>query len=311
MYDTIIIGAGPAGLTAAIYTGRKKLKTLVISLNIGGQCNWTSSIENYPGVEAMPGYELMNHFENQAKKSGVEFIDGKVVKIEKKCKFFLIKTEEKDFEAKTLILTIGRVPRSLNVPGEDEFMGKGVHTCTTCDAPLYGGKTVAMIGGGNSALDGTLELSHIGVDKVYLIHRRNEFRADETIIEKIKKDKKIEILTPYEPVEIKGQKFVESFVIKNTENSQTKEIRVDGIFVEIGSVVDTGPIKDLVKINERNEIIIDANGGTSQPGVFAAGDATSVKYKQVIIAAGDGAKAALEAYTYLTGGKSLGLDWGK
>jgi alkyl hydroperoxide reductase subunit F len=310
MHDVIIIGAGPAGLTAAIYTGRKNLKTLVISIDIGGQCNLTSQIENYPGIRSMPGFELTQEMEKQAKNSGVEFVYGKVEKVEKKDNF-IVKIKDKEFEGKTVILAVGRVPRTLDIPGEAEYLGKGIHTCTTCDAPLYGKKNVAIVGGGNSAVDGALELSRIGAQKVYLIHRRKDFRADDSTIEKAEQDEKIEIVTPYSPVEIKGEKFVQAMVLKNNETDETKELKVDGVFIEIGSIVDVNAVKDLVKINKFNEIIIDENCHTSHEGVYAAGDATTIKYKQVIIAAGEGAKAALETYNYLTGGKGLGLDWAK
>ncbi|MCK4589415.1 MAG: FAD-dependent oxidoreductase [Nanoarchaeota archaeon] len=311
MYDVIIVGAGAAGLTAALYTGRKNLKTLVVSVDVGGQCNLTSSIENYPGIEKMPGFQLTREMEKQVKKAGVEVITGKVIKVEKKSAGFVVKTKSKEFEGKTVILAIGRVPRTLDIPGEADYLGKGVHTCTTCDAPLYGKKTVAVIGGGNSAVDGALEISRVGAEKVYLIHRRVDFRADEMTLEKAKKDKKVEIMTPYSPVEIKGDKFVKSIVLKNNETNEGKELKVDGVFLEIGSIVNTSLVKDLVEINESNEIVVDTRGRTSQEGVFAAGDATTVIYKQCIIAAGEGAKAALEAYNYLTGGKGLGFDWAK
>jgi alkyl hydroperoxide reductase subunit F len=311
MYDVIIVGAGSAGLTAALYTGRKNLKALVVSVDVGGQCNLTSSIENYPGIEKMPGFQLTQEFEKQAKKSGAEIVYGKVTGVEKKNTGFIVKTQDKEFSAKCVILAIGRVPRTLDIPGEDEYLGKGVHTCTTCDAPLYGKKKVVVIGGGNSAVDGALEISRVGAEKVYLIHRRVDFRADEMTLEKAKKDKKIEIMTPYSPVEIKGSKFVESIVVKNNETNEEKELKVNGVFLEIGSIVDTSAVKDLVELNEYNEIVVDLDCKTSEEGVFAAGDATTVKYKQVVIAAGEGAKAALEAYNFLTGGKGLGLDWAK
>jgi len=311
MYDMIIVGAGPAGLTAALYAGRKKLKTLVLAVDVGGQCNLTSSIENYPGVDKMPGFELAQKMEKQAREAGVEIVNAKVEKVERKDGYFLVRNKGKEFQGKTIILAIGRVPRTLDIPGEDEFLGKGVHTCTTCDAPLYAGKTVAMVGGGNAAVDGALELSRIGAKKVYLIHRRKEFRADDATVEKAKKDERIEIVVPYSPTEIKGNKFVEKIAVKNNEDDGTKELKIDGVFIEIGSIVDVKPFKDLVEINKSNEIAAGENGRTSTEGVFAAGDATNVKYKQVVIAAGEGAKAALEAYNYLTGGKGLGFDWAK
>jgi len=304
IYDTIIIGAGPAGLSAALYTGRKRLKTAIISENIGGQGNMTSHIENYPGALPQSGMELMEKFQTQAEKFGAEFIFGKVTKINKLDKGFEIIVDEKDkYRAKTILITVGKVPRKLGVPGEDKFLGKGVSTCATCDGPLFKDKVVAVVGGGNSALEAVLDLaSH--AKKIYLIHRRDEFRADEVTIEKIKKNPKVELLLNSAPIEVKGDKFMSGIIVEDVNSKTKKELKLDGMFLEIGYVVDATIFKNLVNINDKNEILVDSVGRTSGEGIFAAGDVTNTPYKQAIIAAGDGARAALQAYAYIVCGET-------
>jgi len=311
-YDVVIVGAGAAGMTAAIYSGRKNLKTVVISVDIGGQSNLTNHIENYPGVEAMAGAELMQKFYSKAKSFGAEFVAGKVVKVEKEGNGFKLTLSNNDvYSAKGVILAFGAVPRELGIPGEAKFLGRGLSTCATCDAPLYKNKVVAVIGGGNSAVEGALELVHAGAKQVYLIHRRNEFRGDEVSVEKIKTEKLITITTPYVPVEIVGDKFVTGLKIKNAETNEEKLLTLNGVFKEIGYAVDVSSVKGLVNINEKNEVVIDSGNKTSVPGIFAAGDATSVPFKQTVISAGEGAKAALECYKFVTGAKTVGIDWEK
>jgi thioredoxin-disulfide reductase len=311
-YDVVIVGAGAAGMTAAIYTCRKNLKTVVISVDIGGQSNLTNHIENYPGVDAMAGAELMQRFHAKAKSFGAEFITGKVTKIEKEGTGFKLTLSNNDiYTAKGVILAFGAVPRELGIPGEAKFLGRGLSTCATCDAPLYRNKVVAVIGGGNSAVEGALELVHAGAKQVYLVHRRNEFRGDEVSVEKIKTEKLITITTPYIPVEIVGDKFVTGLKIKNPETNEEKLLTLNGVFKEIGYAVDVSAVKGLVDINDKNEIVVDCNCRTSVPGIFAAGDATTVPFKQTVISAGEGAKAALECYKHVTGAKTVGIDWEK
>lgn len=310
MYDVLIVGAGPAGLTAAIYCGRKKLKTLVVSLDVGGQINLTPKMENYPGYEEVNGLDLARIAEKQARKFGAEITSSKVTKVNKiKNGFEAATSTGQKLQAKAVILAFGRLPQTLNIPGEEKYLGKGVHTCVTCDAPMYSKRTVAVIGGGNAAVDGALELVRIGANKVYLIHRREEFRADAATLAKARKEKKIEMFINILPVEVKGTRFVESLLLENKTSEERFELKLNGIFVEIGSIVDTSCVQDLVKLNEKKEIIIDSLCRTSQKGVFAAGEVSSIPYKQAVISAGEGAKAALSAYQYLTGGKGVMLDW--
>lgn len=298
MYDVLIIGAGAAGLTAAIYTARKKLKTAVLSMEVGGQTMLSSKMENYPGFNG-PGFELMQKFKEQAESFGVELLSGKVVDVQKKDdKFTVFLSNGEQIIGKSVILAFGKMPKGLGIPGEAEYMGKGVHVCATCDAPLYGGKNVVVIGGGNSALESAILLSRIA-DKVYLMHRRDEFRGDEMLVEQVRRKENVEILLSYLPIEVKGEKFVSALVVKNLKDQVKKELNIDGVFLEVGYEVKAKIVQNLVKINEKNEIVVDSIAKTSCEGVFAAGDVTNIPYKQTVIAAGDGAKAGLSAYAYL------------
>ena len=310
MYDIIIIGGGSAGLTAAVYACRKKLKTLIVSIDIGGQTNLTSHIENYPGTGPMNGIELMQKFREDAVKFGAEIIMGKVMKVEKVAErhFKIELANNESYESKSIILAYGKVPKSLGIIGEEKFMGRGVSTCVTCDAPLYRKRPVAIIGGGNSAVEGALELAEL-TDKVYLIHRRDKFRADEITVEKLKSNKNITLELNSIAKEIKGAKNVSGIVIENLITKNSKEMEVDGVFIEIGYVVDTKMVEHLVKLNEAKEVVKNGRCETSCSGIFAAGDVTDTPYKQTVISAGEGATAALECYRYLTGAKGPLLDW--
>lgn len=314
IYDLIIIGGGPAGLTAGIYASRRNLKNLIITKDIGGQASTTNHVENYPGHEKVGGFELMQIFQKQAAGFGSEFKYEEVAKIEKNGNKFLINTVAgNEYQALAMILTFGKTPSNLNVPGEKEFTGKGVAYCATCDGPLYKNKTVAVIGGGNAALESADYLAQICA-KVYLIHRRNEFRGEEMLVEKVRANKNIEILLSQTVSKISGDKFVRAIEIENVESKAKKEIALDGVFIEIGHTVNAAPIRELVKVNDNNEIIVDMDGQTSEIGIFAAGDVTNIKYKQIVISAGDGAKAALSAYKYISQIKGLKepvFDWGK
>ena len=309
MYDVIIIGAGAAGLTAAIYTCRKKLKTAIISMDIGGQTNLTSHIENYPGTGPMHGIELMQKFQSESIGFGAEIIMGKANKVDKTENGFKIGLANgEEYECKALILAYGKVPKSLGIEGEEKFFGRGVSTCVTCDAPLYNNREVAVIGGGNSAVEGAFELATIA-RKVYLIHRRDAFRADEITVEKLKNNPQIELILNSIPTKVIGDKNVDGLEVENIVTKERKQFKVDGVFIEIGYVVDTSFVQHLVKVNEKREIIVDDRCNTSHAGIFACGDITPVPFKQTVIAAGEGSKAALECYRWLTGGKGAVLDW--
>lgn len=313
MYDVIIIGGGAAGLTAAIYTTRRKLKTLVLSVDIGGQTNLTQHIENYPGYTELSGPKLMQIFEEQAKSFGAEIIFGKVTKIEKTDKSFEVSlANDEKYQGRTVIVTSGKVPRSLGIPGEEKFMGRGVTTCATCDGPLYKGKQVAIIGGGNSALDAAEYMSKLA-SKIYLVHRRNEFRGEAVLIDRVKAAKNVELVLNSVPQAVNGDKFVSGVTVENVETKEKKDLDVSGVFVEIGYIADTSAVKELVKLSSKGEILVDEYCETGTPGMFAAGDITNVPYKQTVISAGQGAVAGLQAYTYLQkleGKTAVKADWG-
>lgn len=313
-YDTIVIGGAAASLTGAIYAARRAMKTLVIAKSIGGQAAMTDVIENYPGFLSIGGIPLSNRMLKQAMKSGAEVIYEEVNGIEEipnanngKPMFLVKTTQGNSYKAKTVILSYGKTPRTLDVPGEGEFGAKGVSYCVTCDGPLFKGKKVAVVGGGNSALEGAEYLSKI-CPKVYLIHRRDQFRGFEYLIEEVKKRKNIEILYNTFVKEIKGEHTVHSVVVQNVATNETKEIPVSGVFVEIGSVTKTEFIKQLVKLDQLGQVLTTNNAETYypdsdkvRPGIFAAGDITQTPFKQIVVSAGEGCKAALQAYNYLAG----------
>jgi thioredoxin reductase (NADPH) len=312
IYDLIIVGGGPAGLTAGIYASRRKLKNLVITKDIGGQAATVPKIENYPGFMDIDGFNLTETMKKQAEAFGTEFIFQEVKKISQQNDLFKAETiTGEQYLAQSLILSFGVTPRNLDVPGEIEFTNKGVTYCANCDAPLYKDKVVAVVGGGNSALDAAEYLSKIA-QKVYLIHRRAEFRGDEVLVDKIKNQANIELILDSTVQEIKGDKFVQSINIENLKTKEITNLKVNGVFIEIGHVVSADPVRQTVDLDKQNQIVIDDYCHTSQPGIFAAGDVASGEYKQIIIAAGEGAKAALSAYKYLQhkkGEKGDVLDW--
>jgi thioredoxin-disulfide reductase len=302
MYDLIIIGGGPAGITAGIYAARKKLNTLILSKDFTGQVGKAFSIENYPGFKKILGIKLIEKFKKHLEKFDVDINEGEeVTKIKKrKDGTFEVKTTQRDrYLTKAIIITSGRDPRPLEVPGEKEFLGRGVSYCVTCDGVMFAGKTVAVIGGGNAGFEAALELSKY-CPKIYILEFLPQVKADESTQEKVQKSGKIEVVTNAQIKEIKGKNFVDSLIYQDRTTKKEIELKVQGVFVEIGSVPATGFIKGLVEFNERDEIKINPRTcATKTPGIFAAGDVTDVKYKQIIIAAGEGAKAALSAYEYI------------
>lgn len=298
MYDTIIIGAGPAGMTAGIYAARREMKTLIITKDIGGQVIWASDIENYPGFRSIQSFELIQNMKNHVEDLGVEIKTDEVKEISKKDdgNFEIITNKEK-FEARTLISTIGLVPRRLAIPGEEEFGGKGVTYCANCDGPFYKEKEVVVVGGGNSALDAAEMLSKIA-KKVYLVHRSEEFKAFEVLINEVRKRENIEMCLNSNVKEIKGEQKVETVVLEN-QKGDTKDLKVDGVFIEVGRIAHTDLLDKLVERNNKKEIIVDDYCRTKTPGLFAAGDVTNVPFKQISIANGQATTALLAAYQYL------------
>lgn len=302
IYDIIIIGGGPAGITAGIYAARKKLKTLLISRDFVGEIGKALFIENYPGFKEITGLDLIGRLKEHLKKYEIEIQEGEEVKEIKKRGdgFFEIKTgPEKKYLSKVVIIATGRDPRPLEVPGEKEFLGKGVSYCVTCDGPLFSGKKVVIIGGGNSGFKAAFELAK-HCPKVYILESSPEVKADEIEQERVNNLKNVQVLTNVVLKEIRGKNFVENITYQNRETKTIKEIPIDGVFVEIGYIPATSFVKDLVDFNGRDEIKINPKNCVAKTaGLFAAGDVTDIEYKQIVIAAGEGAKAALSAYEYL------------
>jgi alkyl hydroperoxide reductase subunit F len=301
MYDLIIIGAGPAGITAAIYAARKKLNFLVISKNIGGQTLLSPEVENYVGYQYLTGAELMKKFEDHMKTYNIEVRQEEVKNIEKNEALKVI-TEKETYETRTVIIASGKRYKSLNVPGEKEFLGKGVSYCSTCDAPLFAGKDVVVVGGGNAALTTALQLTKF-VNKLYIVNIAPNLTGDKIMRERLKQSGKVEVFNKSEMLEIKGDEFVTSIRIKT--GKKEKKLDVQGVFVEIGLVPNVS-FAGIVKKNMHDEIMISRSTQmykenlTSVAGIFAAGDVTDVPEKQIIVAAGEGAKAALAVDDYLS-----------
>lgn len=298
MYDIMIIGGGPAGLTASVYTARKKLNTLVLTKDFGGQPMWTTEIENYMGYQFITGPELMEKFDEQARRHSDN------IKYEEARKLtanddhtFTVETGAGRYQAKAVIIASGKRPRRMEVPGEVEFTGRGVSYCATCDGPLFANKTVAVVGGGNSAVQAAYELSGVA-EKVYIIVR-NRYSADPVMMDKLQQAKNIVELQGYVSKAVEGNRFVEKFVVARKDRGEETGLAVQGIFVEIGLNPNSEFAEGVVALNKRREIMVDCRCRTNIPGIFAAGDVTDGVDKQIVIAAGDGAKAALIAYEYL------------
>jgi len=307
MYDLIIIGGGPGGAAAAVYAGRKKLKTLLITESFGGQSVVSDDIQNWIGSVSVSGAQLAKNLEEHAKaQKSIEIKSGKRVKsVSKKDNIFMVEAESgEQYDTKTVIVVAGSHRRKLNVPGEDDFSGKGVAYCATCDAPLFGGKTVAVVGGGNAGLESVVDLLSYA-EKIYLIVRSGAMKGDPITQEQIKKSDKVEIIFNATTKEILGDKFVTGLKYDDTSSGEEKELKLDGVFVEIGAVPNSHIVKDLVEVNERGEVVINhRTAETSVPGIYAAGDVSDAAYKQNNISAGDAVKAALSAYDYLLNRKN-------
>ena len=301
MYELIIIGGGPAGMTAAVYAARKKLNTLLISYDIGGQGLTTWLVENYMGYQFIEGRELMQKFEEQVKQFSTDVkveVGKRVERLSKADGGFEVRAESGEtYKAKAVILATGKRPRQLNVPRENELLGRGVTYCAICDGPLFADAKVAVIGGGNSALEAADDMIKIA-DHVYLVSL-TPLTGDQILIDKVKSASKLTIFLEYEVLEIKGESRVEAIKIRDLKSKQEKELNVGGVFVEIGLVPNSEPVKKLLTLNRLGEVEVNCGSETGVPGFFAAGDVTSVPDKQIVVAAGEGAKAALQAHRYL------------
>ncbi len=301
LYDLIIIGAGPGGMTAAIYAARRKIKFLILSLDIGGQMNWSPKVDNYPGLPDFTGIEVTERFNQHMKSYNIKVKQEEVVDINKKGKILFVKTKKFLYETKTIIITSGKKPRKLNVPGEEIFLGKGVSYCATCDAPLYKNKSVAVIGAGNSGLEAALFLSKYA-KKVYLMDILPKMSGEPYLSDKVLKDKKITFVGKSKIKEIFGKEFVEG--LKYEEDGKEYNLKLRGVFIETGLIAKVD-FAEIVKKNKWGEIMIFRSTKTNEenmtnvPGIFAAGDVTDIPAKQIIVAAGEGCKAALAAFDYI------------
>jgi len=305
----IIIGSGPAGLTAAIYAGRARLNPIVLAgVTWGGQLMNTTEIENFPGfIDGIKGPELMDNMINQGKKFGATFVYENATQIEtildnssilKPKNIFRVHTYDNVYEAESVIISTGAIPKKLGIEGEEKFYGHGVSTCATCDAAFYRDKVVAVIGGGDSAMEDGSFLTRFA-SKVYLIHRRDKFRASTIMQERLINNIKVEILYNTEILEIRGDLKVSHLSIKNNITNQTSELKLDGVFLAIGHIPVTDFLKDEIKLDNMGYIMSNDGVQTSIPGIFVAGDVQDHKYRQAITAAGQGCKAALDAQKWL------------
>jgi NADH-dependent peroxiredoxin subunit F len=300
MQDLIIIGAGPAGITAAVYAARKKMDFLVLTGDIGGQTIWSSNVENYTGYQFITGVELSRKFEEHMRQYNIAVRENElVISLERTEDLFTLTTAKAIYQSRTVIIASGKRSRELGVAGEKEFRNKGLTYCATCDGPLFSGKEVAVVGNGNSALDAALQMVRIS-PRVYIINNALSLAGDAVMREKVITAKNVTVINDATVTAILGDKLVTKIRIKR--NKGFEEIPVQGVFVEIG-LIPNSDFVPFVKKNDLREIEVDCRNSTSVEGIFAAGDVTSVPEKQIIIAAGEGAKAALSSFRYLAGHK--------
>jgi thioredoxin reductase (NADPH) len=298
MHDLIIIGAGPAGLTAALYAGRSRLDTLLIEkMVVGGRILMSESIENYPGFPGgLPTHELIARMEAQVKEMEVKIVNDEILDVDVHKK--IIQGANSVYESKAIIIASGAKPRRLNVPGENEYTGRGVSYCATCDAPFFKNKKVVIVGGGNTVAEEAAYLSRFA-SSVTVIHRRQDLRADAILQEKMRDNKKINFILSSVVTQIKGTQKVEAITIKDLLNGKEYDSDCDGVFIYIGYEPETSFLKGKIKLDESGMVITDENMATSSEGVFACGDCRKKGLYQVINACGDGAVAADSAYKYI------------
>ncbi len=307
-YDLVIIGGGPAGMTAAIYATRRKVDTLLVAKVIGGQTVWSADIENYLGFSMVTGPDLTAQFYKHVKRFDddnatfdLDVLEGaEVTTVARVGEVWQVTLSNgTTTQARSLIVAAGKVPRRLNIPGEAKLMGRGVTFCATCDAPLFKGKVVAVVGGGNSALDAALQLKKV-CPQVYLVTVNQALQGEQVMVDSVAGSSNVTVLTECDTLEVMGEGSVTGLRLRHRTTGQEETIALQGVFEEIGYEPATGFLQGVLTLNGAREVVIDGLNQTSAPGIFAAGDITTVPEKQIIVAAGEGAKAALQAYTYLT-----------
>lgn len=303
MYDIIIIGSGPAGLSSAVYAQREMLNSVVIEKDYmgTGQIAESARVDNYLGLYGESGFDLGDKFREHAEKLGAKIINAKVHSIVPENNYYRVNLKDQEsLQTKTVIIATGTSPRKLGVEGESNYIGKGVSFCAVCDGAFYRKKTVAVVGGGDTALQDALLLSKIA-DKVFLIHRREEFRANKALVESVKNKENIELVLNAVPVSISGSQKVEN--IRVLQNGEEKDLSVNGIFVAVGSLPNNELVKELVNLDDRGYIVADESGKTSANGIFAAGDIRTKALRQVVTAVSDGANCVISAENYLLNNK--------
>jgi thioredoxin reductase (NADPH) len=311
-FEIIIVGAGPAGLSAGIYVARQNVSCLVISKDLGGQMNLIPRLENYPGAIMSSGPILAKTLETQYLSFKGEIVYDSVEKIDELEGGFKIKTTRSEYKAKAIVLAPGKVPNMLGLENESQYFNKGIHYCTKCDAPFYQGRTTASVGVGSYLLESGLLLSRMA-SKMYLILRGSKLAGDKDLVAAVENNKNIEIVTQSSVKAISGNSVLQQITIVDSSGAE-KILDVDALFIEMGSKINLDYVKHLVKINTKGEIEIESGGMTSHPAIFAAGDATTIPYKQIIVACGDGSNAGLSAFNYiekLKGKPGLRADWKK
>ncbi|MGB9788044.1 MAG: thioredoxin-disulfide reductase [Dictyoglomus turgidum] len=298
--DVIILGGGPAGLTAGIYTGRNLWRTLIIEKGIlGGNAALTEKIDNYPGFpEGITGEELVKRMETQAKKFGSKILESDVLSLKIDGNWKIVETSQGTFRALTLIIATGTRPRKLEVPGEEDFIGKGVSYCAVCDGAFFIGKKVAVIGGGDSAVEEAIYLTKFA-EEVTIIHRRDTLRAEKITQQRAFSNPKIKFLWSHVVKAIEGEKKVERLVLEDLKTGETKIFPVDGVFIYVGLIPNTELFKDILNLDPNGFIITDEKMHTSMPGIYAAGDVRSKILRQIVTAVADGAIAGMEASKFL------------
>jgi len=315
-YDAIIVGGGPAAMSAALYAARKSLDVGLVAGKIGGQMIYTAHIENYLGFPGVDGSELLERFQFHMESYPLsELLDTQVTAVRKARKEFRIHTSDGgEFQARTVIYCAGKEYSRLGVPNEERFIGHGIAFCATCDAPLYTDRTVAVVGGGNSAFTAARDLLSFA-EEIHLIHRKETFTADAALVEEVKGSPQVTFHTPYRVISFSGEERLTGVEIQSLQDNQTETLEVDGVFLEIGLSPNTEPVQELVELNQRGEVPVNPDRSTALAGFFAAGDVTDVPAKQISVAVGDGALAALAAYKYLVDNKMVAIktqvdeDW--
>jgi alkyl hydroperoxide reductase subunit F len=299
VFDLVIIGAGPAGMTAAVYAARQKAETLLLARDVGGQLNWTLGIENYMGYQFIEGTELIRKFEEHVRKFPIEVKIGKAVEslIRVRNGFEVGDADGSKYLGRTVIICSGKRPRMLNVPGEEKLRGRGLTYCEVCDGPLFQDMDVAVIGGGNSALEAAIDMTKIA-RRIYVVSL-TPLTGDNILKEKAREASNVSIMTGVETLEVLGEGAVSGIRVKDTEGGQERVIELGGVFVEIGLMPNSDFVRDMLTLNDLGEILINCACETGVPGLYAAGDVTNVPAKQIVVAAGEGAKAALQAHQYL------------